>query len=61
MTSEQKEQILRLRASFLQEQAHHQTQWRLLCECMKQVCLPTPRFLPTLSFAYRLTLCLLTQ
>ncbi|KAL0029339.1 hypothetical protein WJX77_000730 [Trebouxia sp. C0004] len=36
MTPEQKDQILRLRANFLQEQAYHQAQWRLLCQCMKQ-------------------------
>jgi hypothetical protein len=37
MTPEQRDQILRLRANFLQEQADHQAQWRLLCQCMKQV------------------------
>ncbi|KAA6427395.1 MAG: hypothetical protein FRX49_02059 [Trebouxia sp. A1-2] len=36
MTPEQRDQILRLRANFLQEQADHQAQWRLLCQCMKQ-------------------------
>ena len=38
MTPEQKQQVLELRASFLQEQEQHQTQWRLLCQGMKQVC-----------------------
>ena len=38
MTAEQKQQIMQLRGSFLQEQAHHQAQWRLLCQCMHQVC-----------------------
>lgn len=38
MTAEQKQRIMQLRGSFLQEQAHHQAQWRLLCQCMHQVC-----------------------
>lgn len=37
MTPEQKQQILQLRGNFLHEQEHHQAQWRLLCQCMKQV------------------------
>lgn len=37
MTAEQKQQIMQLRGSFLEEQAHHQAQWRLLCQCMNQV------------------------
>lgn len=37
MTAQQKQQIMQLRGSFLQEQAHHQAQWRLLCQCMNQV------------------------
>ncbi|KAL3160488.1 hypothetical protein ABBQ32_010799 [Trebouxia sp. C0010 RCD-2024] len=36
MTAEQKQQIMQLRGSFLEEQAHHQAQWRLLCQCMNQ-------------------------
>ena len=38
MTAEQKQRVMQLRGSFLQEQAHHQAQWRLLCQCMHQVC-----------------------
>ena len=37
MSLEQQQRILELRGSFLREQERHQAQWRLLCQCMKQV------------------------